>query len=241
MLIVFRAWSIILTMANDWSPFFDSVKQKPYSKSLHAFLDEEYAHKTIYPPRRLLFNAFNLTSPKSLKAVIIGQDPYHEPGQAMGLSFSVPSGVILPPSLRNIYLEIEQDLGVKLDYSYGDLSEWAKQGVLLLNAYLSVEEGKPLSHRREEYELFIQDALDYIEMLPQPIVYLLWGGFAKRYRPSIVNPKHTAIMAVHPSPLSANRGGWFGEKVFSRCNAFLIENGSTPIDWAKGRERIELF
>ena len=228
-------------MNQDWNPFFLEVKKKPYASSLNRFLDEEYASKTIYPPRPYLFNAFSLTSPKEIKAVIIGQDPYHEPGQAMGLCFSVPRGIPLPPSLINIYKEIENDLGVRLDYSYGDLTEWGKQGVLLLNAYLSVERGKPLSHKKEEYDLFLMDVLAYLETLPQPIVYLLWGGFAKRYGRYVSNPNHIVIEANHPSPLSANRGGWFGTKVFSRCNSFLSAHGEQPIDWARGREKPFLF
>lgn len=227
-------------MIADWNDFFEQVKGREYSTTLKNFLDDEYAHKTVYPPRGLLYNAFRLTSPDEVKAVIIGQDPYHEPGQAMGLCFSVPKGIALPPSLINVYREIETDLGVKLDYSNGDLTEWGKQGVLLLNAYLSVERGKPLSHKREEYDLFFADLLTYLEKLPQPIVYLLWGGFAKRHYKYVYAPNHFVIAANHPSPLSANRGGWFGERVFSRCNEILVKNGVEPIDWAKGREKVTL-
>ena len=223
--------SIIVSMISDWKDFFDSVSQKPYSKALHSFLKEEYAHQIVYPPRDLIFNAFSLTSPQNIKAVIIGQDPYHNPGQAMGLSFSVPKGVGLPPSLVNIYKEIENDLGVKMDYSNGDLTPWAKQGVLLLNAYLTVRMNHPLSHRREEYDAFIADVMEYLDSLPQPIVFLLWGGFAKHFIPYVKNPNHFVLTAVHPSPMSANRGGWFNMRLFSKTNQILESHGSSPIHW----------
>ena len=219
-------------MIEEWHDFFAEVKEKPYSHSLKEFLKQEYATKVIYPPRPLLYNAFAKTSPKQVKVVILGQDPYHNPGEAMGLCFSVPKGIPLPPSLRNIYREIEEDVHQKMDYSSGDLTCWADQGVLLLNAYLSVVKNTPLSHRREEYDLFLSDVFTYLEKLDQPIVYLLWGGFAKRYARCIHHPKHVVISANHPSPLSANRGGWFGEHVFSRCDAFLKQQGVTPIHWS---------
>ena len=218
-------------MIKDWSPLFAAVKSAPYSQALHAFLDEEYKNLVVYPPRDLVFNAFDLTSPNDLKVVIIGQDPYHEEGQAMGLSFSVPHGIPLPPSLQNIYKEIGLDLGIAMDFSNGDLTPWAKQGVLLLNAYLTVRGSQPLSHRREEYEKFIADVMNYLDTLDQPMVFLLWGGFAKRYLPFIKNGKHIALTSVHPSPLSANRGGWFGNHHFSKTNQYLASNGISPIDW----------
>ena len=218
-------------MISDWKELFDAVKAEPYSSSLHAFLNEEYSNYTVYPPRNLVFNAFRLTSPKDLKVVIMGQDPYHNPGQAMGLSFSVPKGTPLPPSLVNIYKEIEDDLGIQMDYSNGDLTCWAKQGVLLLNAYLTVREGGTLTHRRAEYDEFIQDVMSYLDQLDQPIVFLLWGSFAKQYIPCVKNTKHLVLTASHPSPLSANHGGWFGRHLFSQTNAYLSQNGVGPIDW----------
>lgn len=218
-------------MFNDWKPFFESIKEKPYSKSLHRFLDEEYENFTIYPPRDMLFQAFKLTNPSTLKAVIIGQDPYHNPGQAMGLSFSVPRGMDLPPSLKNVYKEIENDVGIKMNFENGDLTPWALQGTLLLNAYLSVRAGKPLSHKREEYDLFMADVMCYLDSLPNPIVFMLWGNFAKRYETMIHNPKHLTLKASHPSPLALSHGGWFGMHLFSKANDFLIENGLVPIDW----------
>lgn len=218
-------------MLSDWKALFDSVKEAEYSKSLHSFLDQEYASHTIYPPRNLVYQAFALTKPQDLKVVIIGQDPYHNPGQAMGLSFSVPQGIQLPPSLQNIYKEIESDLKIKMNFQNGDLTCWAKQGVLLLNAYLTVRAGEALSHQKEEYDDFIADVMSYIDSLDQPIVFMLWGTFAKKYASSIHNPKHFALMAAHPSPLSANNGGWFGKHLFSQCNALLSEHGREPIDW----------
>ena len=215
---------------NSWKNFFDEVSKKDYSKSLHAFLDEEYRTQTIYPPRHLMFNAFNLTPVEDVKVVIIGQDPYHEPGQAMGLSFSVPSGIKLPPSLQNIYKEIGNDLGIQIRND-GDLTYLAKQGVLLVNAYLSVRKGQPLSHHRNEYDLFMADLMNYLDKLDQPIVFMLWGGFAKKYEKFIANPGRLILKSVHPSPLGANHGGWFNLHQFSRCNEYLKSKGLKPIDW----------
>lgn len=218
-------------MIQDWKELFKSVQDKEYSHSLKRFLDAEYQQNVVYPPRDMVFQAFKLTSPKNLKVVIIGQDPYHNPGQAMGLSFSVPNGTPLPPSLINIYKEIQNDLGIEMNFDNGDLTSWAKQGVLLLNAYLTVRGGVALSHKRPEYESFINDVLSYLENLDQPIVYMLWGGFAKKYEKKITNPKHLILKAAHPSPLSANQGGWFNNHLFSKCNEFLVSNDVEAIDW----------
>jgi uracil-DNA glycosylase len=218
-------------MLSDWKDLFDAVKGKEYSKTLHSFLQEEYQNNTIYPPRDMMFQAFKLTKPSQLKVVIIGQDPYHNPGQAMGMSFSVPRGINPPPSLINVYKEIESDLKIKMDFDNGDLTPWAEQGVLLLNAYLTVRAGQPLSHARPEYDAFINDVMVYLDTLDQPMVFMLWGGFAKRYLPLIHNSKHIALTAVHPSPMAANNGGWFGMHLFSQCNDYLSQNGVCPIDW----------
>lgn len=218
-------------MLSDWKTLFDSVKDKAYSKSLHEFLQEEYQTQTIYPPRDMVFQAFKLTKPSDLKVVIIGQDPYHNPGQAMGLSFSVPRGIDPPPSLINVYKEIENDIKVPMNYENGDLTPWAQQGILLLNAYLTVRAGQALSHSRSEYDQFIFDVMAYLDQLPQPMVFMLWGGFAKKFLPQIQNPKHIALTAVHPSPLAANNGGWFGMHLFSQCNDYLAKNDVTPINW----------
>lgn len=217
-------------MLKDWSKFFDEVKNKDYSKRLNEFLDKEYSSHIIYPKRSQMFYAFELTSPKDIKVVILGQDPYHNPGQAMGLSFSVPSGEMLPPSLKNIYKELENDLGLHMRND-GDLSYLGKQGVLLINAYLSVRKNQPLSHHCEEYDLFMKDLFEYMDKLDQPIVFMLWGGFARKHKKYITNKKHIVLESVHPSPLGANHGGWFNLHQFSRCNNFLRENGVKPIDW----------
>ncbi len=218
-------------MVADWDAFFLNVEKKEYVRKLRAFLDEEYQKYTIYPPREKLLEAFRLTSPSSLKAVIIGQDPYHNPGQAMGLSFSVPSNTPLPPSLKNVYKEIESDLGVKMNFQNGDLTPWALEGVLLLNAYLSVRASSPLSHRIPEYDEFMSDVLDYLDTLNQPLVFLLWGNFAKRYAKKVHNAQHLILEASHPSPLALSHGGWFGMGLFSKANEFLSSNGVSPIDW----------
>ena len=218
-------------MLKDWKTLFDDVAKKEYSKTLHAFLDTEYQEQIVYPPRDMMFQAFKFTSPSKLKVVIIGQDPYHNPGEAMGMSFSVPRGIDLPPSLINIYKEINRDLGLTMNFESGDLTPWAEQGVLLLNAYLTVRANTPLSHKRPEYDAFIDDVLAYIETLDQPIVYMLWGGFAKKYASKVKHPKHLVLQSAHPSPLSANRGGWFGNHLFSQCNDYLSKNDVESIDW----------
>jgi uracil-DNA glycosylase len=218
-------------MLSDWKELFDSIKDKEYSKTLHEFLEHEYHNEVVYPPRDMVFQAFKLTKPTDLKVVIIGQDPYHNPGQAMGLSFSVPRGIDPPPSLINVYKEIQSDLKTKMNFDNGDLTPWAQQGVLLLNAYLTVRGGQALSHARPEYDQFINDVMLYIDSLPQPMVFMLWGAFAKKFLPLIHNPKHIALTSAHPSPLSANHGGWFGNHLFSQCDNYLFENGIKPIDW----------
>ncbi len=218
-------------MLKDWQELFSSISNKEYAKSLHSFLDEEYAQNTVYPPRDMVFQAFKLTKPSDLKVVIIGQDPYHNPGEAMGLSFSVPRGIPLPPSLVNIYREIEKDIGIEMNFKNGDLTPWAKQGVLLLNAYLTVRANKPLSHKCKEYDEFIADTMAYLDSLKQPMVFMLWGGFAKKYKSMIHRENHLILESVHPSPLSANRGGWFNMHLFSKCNKYLEKMGVESIDW----------
>ncbi len=217
-------------MDKSWESFFKNIEKKDYYRLLMSFLDDEYSKKTIYPKRELLFNAFELTSVNNIKVVILGQDPYHNPNQAMGLSFSVSKGEVLPPSLQNIFKEIENDLKIKMTKN-GDLSYLAKQGVFLLNAYLTVEAHKPLSHKRSEYDLLMKDIFEYLNSLNQPIVFMLWGGFAKKYRKYLNNPNHLILESNHPSPLSANRGGWFNLHQFSSCNAYLIKHNVSPIDW----------
>lgn len=214
-----------------WDYFFKQEQAQEYTKELQAFLDKEYATHTVYPPRQMMFSAFKMTPLDKVKVVIVGQDPYHEPAQAMGLSFSVPKGVPLPMSLINIFKEIESDLHIKMDFSCGDLSGWAQQGVLLLNAFLSVRRGQPLSHRHPGYTQFFEHVLGLLNQLEQPIVFLLWGSFARGYRRLLTNPRHFILESVHPSPLAANRGGWFGNHHFSRANEFLSRHNLEPIDW----------
>jgi uracil-DNA glycosylase len=215
---------------NDWKTPLAPELEQQYYRELRKFLITEYRTRQIFPDMYDIFNALHYTSLADTKVVILGQDPYHEPGQAHGLSFSVKPGVQPPPSLINIFKELSTDLGCTIPNN-GCLKPWAEQGVLLLNAYLSVRAGIPLSHVRPEYDKFMDDVLKYVESLDQPIVYMLWGGFAKKYASKVTNPKHIVLSSVHPSPLSANRGGWFGQHLFSKCNAYLTESGTTPIDW----------
>ena len=222
----------MLTNIKTWNEFFKSIQDKDYSKSLHKFLDLEYKTYTCYPPRELLFNAFRITPLSEVKVVIIGQDPYHEPGQAMGLSFSVPRGIAVPPSLINIYKEIQNEYQIKLNMTSGDLTYLAKQGVLLLNSILSVRAHQPLSHNIKEYEEFFNDILEVLSQRQQPIVFMLWGSSARKYKKYLHNPNHLILESVHPSPLAANRGGWFGNNHFKKANEYLRKNGVKEIKWA---------
>ena len=220
-------------MSSSWKDFFEKEKEKAYFRKLEEFLDNEYKNKVIYPPRDLVFNAFSLCPLDKIKVVIIGQDPYHEPEQAMGLSFSVPSTCKVPPSLKNIYKEIEDDCNEIFFNKDGDLTYLANQGVLLLNSILTVEQGKPLSHNIKEYDELYHNILKELDELYYPLVFMLWGGNAKKQSVYLKNPKHLVLCANHPSPLSANRGGFFGCKHFSKANQFLIQNGIEPIIWTK--------
>lgn len=203
---------------------------KPYFGQLTEQVREEYRRETCFPPGRLVFNAFNLCPFDKVKVVIIGQDPYHEPGQAMGLSFSVPVGTAMPPSLLNIFKEIESDLGNPMP-SNGDLTRWAEQGVLLLNATLTVRAHAANSHQRFGWSVFTDAAIKALSEGRQHIVYMLWGGYARGKRYLIDQRRNLVLESVHPSPLSANRGGWFGQRQFSRCNDYLRANNIKEIDW----------
>ena len=216
-----------------WADFFQSIQNKDYSIRLHSFLDKEYSSYICYPPRKLMFNAFKLTPLNKVKVVIIGQDPYHEPGQAMGLSFSVPETVKVPPSLINIYKEIADEYDTTMDMSSGDLTCWAKQGVLLLNSILSVREHLPMSHNIKEYELFFNDVLEVLDKQKHPIVFMLWGNSARKLKKLLHNPSHLILEAVHPSPLGANHGGWFKCNHFRLANEYLKKNKIKPIDWLR--------
>ena len=215
-----------------WNDFFEIVSKKDYWQSLKSFWDREYASKTIYPPRELIFNAFKLTPLDKVNVVVIGQDPYHEKGQAMGLAFSVPNSCKMPPSLINIFKEIELEFD-KPVMKLGDLTYLTKQGVFLINTILTVEEGKPMSHKIKEYSYFIQDLLGFLENLDQPIVYMLWGGNAQKYEQFIHNSNHFVIKRTHPSPLGANQGGWFNMNTFRSCNDFLESKNVKAIEWWK--------
>lgn len=216
-----------------WNEVFDEIKKKEYSQSLKEFLDKEYDTQVIYPARDKMFTAFQLTPLDSVKVVIFGQDPYHEPGQAMGLAFSVPDNIPAPPSLINIYKEIEKEFGKPFTNINGDLTYLAKQGVLLLNTILSVREHQPMSHNIKEYKMFSEDILKVLDNLDQPIVFLLWGNNAKKLAEKLHNKNHLILTATHPSPLGANKGGWFGCNNFKNTNDFLIKNGVNPINWYK--------
>lgn len=213
-----------------WKKYLQPEFETTYFKQLTDAVRQEYKTATCYPPGQLIFNAFNLTPFDKVKVVIIGQDPYHEPGQAMGLSFSVPQGIVMPPSLVNIFKEIQADLGKPVPAD-GDLTRWARQGVLLLNATLTVRAHLANSHQRLGWSIFTDAAIKALSAHREHIVYMLWGGFARGKRGFIDQSKNLILESVHPSPLSANRGGWFGQHQFSRCNEYLKANGETEIDW----------
>lgn len=213
-----------------WRRHIGAEFDKQYFIDLAEFVRREYTQHTCYPPGRLIFNAFNLCPFDQVKVVIIGQDPYHEPGQAHGLSFSVGEGVTLPPSLVNIFKEIQLDLGTPMPAS-GDLTRWAKQGVLLLNATLTVRAHQAASHQRHGWEEFTDAAIRALNADRDHLVFILWGGYARSKAALIDASRHLVLQSVHPSPLSANRGGWFGNHHFSRANAYLEAHGETPIKW----------
>ena len=219
---------------NDWKPFLQQESQKEYFKTLQQFLSKEYEQKTIYPPKEEIFSAFQYTQKKDIKVVILGQDPYHGPNQAHGLAFSVNPENKIPPSLRNMYKEIELEYHIQLNRS-GDLRDWAKQGVFLLNPILTVEEHKPLSHQKIGWQTFTNQALIELNKENRPIVFLLWGNKAKEVQKFLNNPNHLILTSVHPSPLSASRG-FFGCNHFQLANDFLEKNGQKPIDWTQSNQ-----
>lgn len=215
---------------DSWAERLGNEFAQPYFSQLTDFVRHEYATTTCYPPGRLIFNAFNLCPFDSVKVVIIGQDPYHEAGLAMGLSFSVPDGVAMPPSLQNIFKEIQGDLGIGVPQS-GNLTRWAEQGVLLLNATLTVRAHQAGSHQRHGWERFTDAAISRLSEGRDHLVFILWGGYARSKASLIDRSRHLVLESVHPSPLSANRGGWFGNHHFSRCNEYLAGHGMNPINW----------
>ncbi|NGM73709.1 uracil-DNA glycosylase [Sphingobacterium sp. SGL-16] len=213
-----------------WAPILKPLMQQDYMKKLSAFVQQERQQYEIYPPKDLVFNAFRLTPLQDVKVVILGQDPYHNVGQAHGLSFSVPSGIAFPPSLKNIFAELTADIdGFQIPNS-GDLTKWAKQGVLLLNATLTVRAHQAASHQKQGWETFTDQVIEKISFELENVVFLLWGSYAQKKSALVDNKKHLILKAVHPSPLSVYRG-FFGSKHFSQANAYLSANCRQPIDW----------
>ena len=213
-----------------WKEYLQQEFDESYFQQLTSAVRQEYTTTTCYPPGALIFNTFNLCPFDKVKVVIIGQDPYHEPGQAHGLSFSVQDGIVFPPSLQNIFKEIQQDLGTPIPTS-GNLTRWAEQGVLLLNATLTVRAHQANSHAMLGWQRFTDAAICALATHRQHVVYMLWGSNARK-KAMMVDRQHNLVLeSVHPSPLSANRGGWFGQHQFSRCNQYLQENGMEPIIW----------
>lgn len=214
---------------NDWQELLEDEMKKEYYLSLREELINEYKTHTIYPNAHDIFNALHFTAYKDVKAVILGQDPYHGPGQAYGLAFSVKPGVRIPPSLRNIYKELHTDLGCKIPNN-GTLTKWAEEGILLLNTSLTVRAGEANSHRKIGWQIFTDNIIRLLNEREDPIVFILWGNNAIKKEELITNSKHYIIKSVHPSPLSASRG-FFGSKPFSKTNKFLESIGKNPIDW----------
>lgn len=216
-----------------WHAALSDELSQPYMTQLFQFLEEEYAKNVVFPPKDLIFNAFNQTPYSQVKVVIMGQDPYHQKGQAHGLSFSVPMGIKQPPSLRNIFLELNKDLGITPP-NHGCLISWARQGVLLLNATLTVREGEPKSHYGRGWERFTDLVIAKLVQHPHPLVFLLWGKSAQEKCEHVLQnlgeTRHLLLTAAHPSPYSAT--GFFGCRHFSKANQFLVEKGLAPIDWA---------
>lgn len=219
----------MIAFENDWDALLRGEFEAPYYLELREFLKKEYQARRIYPPMFDIFRALKLTPRERVKAVILGQDPYHRPGQAHGLCFSVSDGVPPPPSLCNIYKELQSDIGMPTPKT-GNLTPWAKEGVLLLNTTLSVREGAPQSHKGRGWEIFTDRIISILDESEQPIVFLLWGAPARAKRKLIRNPRHLILEAAHPSPLSAYNG-FFGCRHFSKANEFLRQNRSTPIRW----------
>ncbi len=217
------------TVASDWLPYFQEEAGKEYYKELTAKVKSEYAKYRVFPPKDQVFSAFSLTSYKDVKVVIIGQDPYHNVGQAHGLCFSVQKGIDVPPSLQNIYLELHDDLGCYIPNN-GMLNKWAEQGVLLLNTVLTVRAHEANSHRGFGWERFTDRVIELVDAKEEPVVFLLWGAPAQKKESMLHNPNHLVLKAPHPSPLSAYRG-FFGCRHFSKTNELLASHGQTPIDW----------
>ena len=227
--ILIPAVIFLVHIGNSWDEILKDEWEKPYYKKLREFLKTEYRTQTVYPKAENIFNALKYTPIENIKCVIIGQDPYHEPGQAEGLSFSVPDEITPPPSLKNIFKEYQSDLNLPMPKS-GSLKNWAKNGVLLLNTVLTVRRGAAFSHKGMGWEKVTDRIITEVNNLNRPIVFILWGRPAQNKGMLVTNPLHKKICSVHPSPLSAH-GGFFGSRPFSRTNEFLTENNSKPVNW----------
>lgn len=215
----------------DWNQLMEQELQKGYLQDIRDKLDEEYAHKTIYPAKDAIFRALEETPLDQVKVVILGQDPYIRPNQAQGFAFSVPAGEKIPPSLQNIYKELSMEYNMPIHRS-GDLTDWARQGVLLLNPILTVEAGKSMSHAGLGWQRFTDEVIKTLDAQPQPIVFFLWGNQAKKTKALLHNPNHLILESVHPSPLSANRG-FFGTGHFRQANDFLMQHGVPGVEWTR--------
>lgn len=223
-------WGMEKQYDDSWAPVLKPLFGQPYMKQLSTFVQEERQKTKVFPPADLVMNAFKLTPLDQVKVVILGQDPYHNDGQAHGLSFSVPEGIALPPSLKNIFKELQDDIPGFVEPRAGDLTYWAKQGVLLLNATLTVQAHLAGSHQKKGWEIFTDSIIHAISERCEHVVFLLWGSYAQKKSVLIDAKKHLVLTAVHPSPLSVYRG-FFGSKHFSRANQYLMEHGKAPIDW----------
>lgn len=211
-----------------WDIILEEELKKDYFKKLGIFVESEYKQKQIFPPYENIFDALRFTDYDNVKVVILGQDPYHGLGEAHGLSFSVRKGIKMPPSLLNIFKELKSDLGIERTNT--DLTDWAKQGVLLLNSIMTVEKDKPLSHKNKGWEIFTDNIIKLLNERPVPVIFILWGNFARSKKALITNPRHKIIESAHPSPLSASRG-FFGSKPFSKTNTYLKEMNIETIKW----------
>lgn len=222
---------LINYLENDWKNILSQELGPSYFEQMQERWEEAALNEIVYPPVNQVFTALNLCPPKDCNVIILGQDPYHGPNQAHGLAFSVPAGLALPPSLKNIFKELQRDYPLALHQSHGDLTPWAEQGVLLLNEVLTVSEGQPGSHRDWQWQLLTINVLEYLNSERQGLVFHFWGKAAQAHAHRIDAQKHLVLLANHPSPLSANRGGWFGKSFFSQTNAYLESQGKAPIRW----------
>ena len=214
---------------SSWHALIKEQLPEGYFAKINQFMEQVYSQGTVYPPKEKVFQALLSTPLEDVKVVILGQDPYHGPGQAQGLSFSVPDSIPAPPSLQNILKELSDDIGVKKSH---DLTAWAEQGVLLLNACLTVPAGQANGHAGQIWEPFTDAVIQVVNHLDRPVVFILWGAYARRKKVLVTNPQHLIIESAHPSPLSVYRGFW-GSKPFSKANAFLEDTGQEPIDWLR--------